>query len=90
MAAIAFRAMFDAPPNALAMSASRTMPVFVGRGKKLSTSARPQWPRRSAPTRFAPEGDKIMRLHGQTATIENGFVRLPEAAPPGSPTASPS
>ena len=28
-----------------------------------------------------PEGDKIMRLHAQTATIENGFVWLPEAAP---------
>ena len=28
-----------------------------------------------------PEGDKIMRLHGQTATIENGFVHLPGDAP---------
>jgi predicted phage terminase large subunit-like protein len=28
-----------------------------------------------------PEGDKIMRLHGQTATIENGFVHLPNEAP---------
>jgi predicted phage terminase large subunit-like protein len=28
-----------------------------------------------------PEGDKIMRLHGQTATIENGFVHLPIEAP---------
>jgi predicted phage terminase large subunit-like protein len=28
-----------------------------------------------------PEGDKIMRLHGQTATIENGFVHLPTEAP---------
>ena len=27
-----------------------------------------------------PEGDKIMRLHAQTAMIENGFVYLPEAA----------
>jgi len=27
-----------------------------------------------------PEGDKIMRLHAQTATIENGFVYLPEEA----------
>jgi phage terminase large subunit-like protein len=25
--------------------------------------------------------DKIMRLHVQTAAIENGFVVLPEAAP---------
>ena len=31
--------------------------------------------------RYKPECDKIMRLHAQTATIENGFVRLPEAAP---------
>src|SRR5208337_4368397 len=28
-----------------------------------------------------PEGDKIMRLHAQTATIENGLVWLPEEAP---------
>jgi len=28
----------------------------------------------------APEGDKVMRLHAQTATIENGFVWLPEDA----------
>jgi predicted phage terminase large subunit-like protein len=34
----------------------------------------------SAVTRYAPDGDKIMRLHAQTATIENGFVHLPEAA----------
>jgi predicted phage terminase large subunit-like protein len=32
-------------------------------------------------TRYKPEGDKIMRLHAQTATIENGFVHIPEAAP---------
>ena len=31
-------------------------------------------------TRYQPEGDKIMRLHAQTAMIENGFVHLPEAA----------
>jgi predicted phage terminase large subunit-like protein len=31
-------------------------------------------------TRYKPEGDKIMRLHAQTATIENGFVYLPEEA----------
>jgi hypothetical protein len=31
-------------------------------------------------TRYKPEGDKIMRLHAQTATIENGFVHLPETA----------
>ena len=32
-------------------------------------------------TRYQPEGDKIMRLHTQTASIENGFVHLPEVAP---------
>jgi predicted phage terminase large subunit-like protein len=31
-------------------------------------------------TRYKPDGDKIMRLHAQTATIENGFVHLPIAA----------
>ncbi len=31
-------------------------------------------------TRYAPDGDKIMRLHAQTATIENGFVHLPREA----------
>ena len=31
-------------------------------------------------TRYQPDGDKIMRLHAQTATIENGFVHLPEEA----------
>jgi predicted phage terminase large subunit-like protein len=31
-------------------------------------------------TRYQPDGDKIMRLHAQTATIENGFVHLPETA----------
>ncbi|MGA9550220.1 MAG: phage terminase large subunit [Rhodomicrobium sp.] len=31
-------------------------------------------------TRFEPEGDKVMRLHAQTATIENGFVHLPREA----------
>jgi predicted phage terminase large subunit-like protein len=31
-------------------------------------------------TRYKPEGDKIMRVHAQTATIENGFVHLPEEA----------
>jgi predicted phage terminase large subunit-like protein len=31
-------------------------------------------------TRYAPDGDKIMRLHAQTATIENGFVYLPTEA----------
>jgi len=31
--------------------------------------------------RYVPEGDKIMRLHAQTATIENGFIYLPKEAP---------
>jgi predicted phage terminase large subunit-like protein len=31
-------------------------------------------------TRIMPEGDKIMRLNAQTATIENGFVYLPNEA----------
>jgi predicted phage terminase large subunit-like protein len=35
----------------------------------------------SRATRFSPEGDKIMRLHAETATIENGFVWLPDEAP---------
>ena len=38
-------------------------------------------------TRYKPDGDKIMRLHAQTATIENGFVHLPET-PIGSRTIS--
>jgi predicted phage terminase large subunit-like protein len=32
-------------------------------------------------TRYQPECDEIMRLHAQTAIIENGFVHLPETAP---------
>jgi predicted phage terminase large subunit-like protein len=32
-------------------------------------------------TRYQPTGDKIVRLHAQTAVIENGFVHLPETAP---------
>jgi predicted phage terminase large subunit-like protein len=32
-------------------------------------------------TRYEPQCDKIMRLHAQTAMIENGFVHLPETAP---------
>jgi predicted phage terminase large subunit-like protein len=31
-------------------------------------------------TRYNPEGDKTMRLHAQTATMENGFVHLPRDA----------
>ena len=34
-----------------------------------------------AVTRYRPQSDKIMRMHAQTAMIENGFVYLPEAAP---------
>ena len=32
-------------------------------------------------TRYQPTGDKTMRLHAQTANIENGFVHIPENAP---------
>jgi predicted phage terminase large subunit-like protein len=35
----------------------------------------------SAITSYQPQADKIMRMHAQTATIENGFVHLPDAAP---------
>jgi predicted phage terminase large subunit-like protein len=34
-----------------------------------------------AVTRYQPTCDKIMRMHAQTAMIENGFVRIPETAP---------
>jgi predicted phage terminase large subunit-like protein len=34
-----------------------------------------------AVTKYAPECDKIMRLHAQTALIENGFVHVPQFAP---------
>jgi len=33
-----------------------------------------------AVTRYQPTTDKVMRLHAQTAMIENGFVRIPEEA----------
>jgi predicted phage terminase large subunit-like protein len=32
-------------------------------------------------TRYQPDCDKIMRMHAQTAMIENGFVYIPETAP---------
>ena len=32
-------------------------------------------------TRYQPDCEKIMRMHAQTAMIENGFVHLPDAAP---------
>jgi predicted phage terminase large subunit-like protein len=32
-------------------------------------------------TRYQPDCEKIMRLHAQTALIENGFVHIPETAP---------
>jgi predicted phage terminase large subunit-like protein len=32
-------------------------------------------------TRYQPTGDKTMRMHAQTAMIDNGFVHIPEAAP---------
>ena len=34
-----------------------------------------------AVTRYRPQSDKVMRMHAQTAAIENGFVHLPQAAP---------
>jgi predicted phage terminase large subunit-like protein len=34
-----------------------------------------------AVTRYRPQSDKIMRMHAQTAMIENGFVRVPQSAP---------
>jgi predicted phage terminase large subunit-like protein len=34
-----------------------------------------------AVTRYQPTTDKIMRMHAQTAMIENGFVYIPETAP---------
>jgi len=32
-------------------------------------------------TRYQPDWDKIMRMHAQTAMIENGFVSIPQNAP---------
>ena len=40
-----------------------------------------------AVTRYQPTTDKVMRLHAQTATIENGFVASPRRHP-GSPNTS--
>src|ERR1700739_3284529 len=34
-----------------------------------------------AVTRYQPQADKVMRMHAQTAMIENGFVHLPKRAP---------
>ena len=33
-----------------------------------------------AVTRYQPQADKVMRMHAQTAMIENGFVYLPKEA----------
>ena len=33
-----------------------------------------------AVTRYQPQPDKIMRMHAQTAMIENGFLHLPKEA----------
>ncbi len=33
-----------------------------------------------AVTRYQPQADKIMRMHAQTAMIENGFLHLPKEA----------
>jgi predicted phage terminase large subunit-like protein len=32
-------------------------------------------------TKYEPEGDKVMRMHAQTAFVEAGFVHLPRKAP---------
>jgi predicted phage terminase large subunit-like protein len=34
-----------------------------------------------AVARYQPQADKVMRMHAQTAAIENGFVHLPQQAP---------
>ena len=34
-----------------------------------------------AVARYQPQSDKVMRMHAQTAMIENGFVHVPDAAP---------
>jgi predicted phage terminase large subunit-like protein len=34
-----------------------------------------------AVTRYQPQSDKVMRMHAQTAMIENGFVHLPKTGP---------
>jgi predicted phage terminase large subunit-like protein len=34
-----------------------------------------------AVTPYQPQSDKVMRMHAQTAMIENGFVHLPKEAP---------
>ena len=34
-----------------------------------------------AVTRYQPQSDKVMRMHAQTAMIENGFIYLPDTAP---------
>ena len=36
---------------------------------------------RYAVTRYQPQTDKVMRMHAQTAKIENGFVHVPDTAP---------
>ena len=33
-----------------------------------------------AVTRYQPQSDKVIRMHAQTAMIENGFMHLPDAA----------
>jgi predicted phage terminase large subunit-like protein len=32
-------------------------------------------------THVSPQGDKVMRMHAESPTIENGFVLPPETAP---------
>jgi predicted phage terminase large subunit-like protein len=33
-----------------------------------------------AVTRYRPQSDKVMRMHAQTAMVENGFVHVPQSA----------
>jgi hypothetical protein len=53
------------------------------RGQSLGHSANPGARRRGYACRhpLSPAGRQGLRLHAQTATIENGFVHLPQAAP---------
>ena len=34
-----------------------------------------------AVSRYQPQADKVMRMHAQTAMIENGFVHVPDTGP---------
>jgi predicted phage terminase large subunit-like protein len=54
-----------------------SLPSGLTRGTILLATC---WRRRTAVTRYQPQSDKIMRMHAQTAMIENGFVHLPKEA----------